>query len=93
MDMPLQNDIQVNEARVNITWAGQNGDLTTPAPLDASDEQLRGWAKEAVRAGSIQGIPADPNADFSNFVVDRFPPTEARPHHLLALRPKTPFGA
>jgi hypothetical protein len=40
----------------------------------------------------VPGIPADRDADFRDFVVDRFPPTEARPYNLIQVRPKTAFG-
>ncbi len=81
------------EARVNITYAGGNGDLPDPVSIDASDGDIRQWITEAVRGGGIPGIPATPNADFRDFVVDRFPPNEVRPHHLISIRPKVPFGA
>lgn len=82
-----------NESRLNITWGGQNGDLVDPIPVDATEAQIKTWAQEAIRAGSIPGIPADPTADFRDFVIERNSPHEARPHHLTQLRPKTPFGA
>lgn len=85
--------INANEARLNITWNRQNGDLADPIPLDAAEGDIRQWVTEAVRAGSIPGIPADATADFRDFVIDRFPPTDARPHNLIAIRPKTAFGA
>jgi hypothetical protein len=80
------------EARLNVTYGGQNGDFEDPVSFDSTDEDIRRWATEAVRAGTVPGIPADPEADFTNFVVDRFDVTEARPYRLLSLRPKTPFG-
>lgn len=86
------NIIQDNEARVNITWRGQNGDLPDPVNFDAPDSELLQWITEAVRNGDVPGIQADPNADFTDFVVDRFTANEARPHSLIQLRPKTPFG-
>ena len=81
-----------NEARLNITFAGQNGDLPDPVSVDASDTDIRTWVTEAVRTGGIPGIAAAPAADFSDFVIDRFPPTEVRPYALHSVRPKTPFG-
>jgi len=86
------NEIKDTEARVNITWAGQNGDLPDPVMYQATEADIKAWVTEAVRTGGVPGIAAAPNADFSDFVVDRFEPTEARPHRLLAIRPKTPFG-
>jgi len=80
------------QARVNVTWARQNGDLPDPVPLDAADGDIRQMVTEALRGGGVLGIPADPAADLSDFVVDRHDPTEARPFHLINLRPKVPFG-
>lgn len=86
------NEIRMGHARVNVTWAGENGDLPDPVSWDASDTAVRGWITEAVRGGSIPGITADRRADFADFVVDRFPATETRPYALIQIRPKTPFG-
>lgn len=80
------------EARVNVTWGGANGDLPQPVPYDAADGDIRQWVTEAVTTGSIPGITSDAGADFTDFVVDRFGPTEARPWNLIQVRPKTPFG-
>tara|TARA_R100001079_G_C4450640_1_gene153557 strand:- start:4538 stop:4819 length:282 start_codon:yes stop_codon:yes gene_type:complete len=85
-------EVLSDEARVNVTWAGQNGDMAQPVSVDASDADIRMWVTEAVSAGSVQGIAADENADFSDFVVDRFAPSEGRPFALFSIRPKTPFG-
>ena len=85
--------INDNEARLNVTWQRQNGDLPDPVPLDSADGDIRQWVTEAVRAGSVPGIPADPAANFQDYVIDRFDPTEARPHHLISIRPKTAYGA
>jgi len=85
--------MEQNEARLNITFAGQNGDLPDPVPYDAANGDVFQWATEAVRAGSVPGLPADATADFSDFVLDRFPANETRPYNLLSLRPKTPFGS
>ncbi len=91
--MDTQNSVLENEARVNITWKGANGDLVSPVLFDSRDEDIRGWVQEAVRTGTVPGIPQDEGADFSDFVVDRFGPSEVRPHNALFLRPKTPFGS
>lgn len=80
------------EARVNVTFAGSNGDLPDTVALDATDAAIKAWVSEAVRSGGIPGITAAPNADFNDFVVDRFGPTEVRPWNLISVRPKTPFG-
>ncbi len=75
----MENVIQAHEARVNITWSGNNGDLPDAVARDAADGDVRQWVTEAVRGGGVPGIPADANADFRDFVVERFPPNEARP--------------
>jgi hypothetical protein len=80
-----------NQARLNITFGGNNGDLMDPVFFDATDGDIKTWATEAVANGSVPGIPADANADFTDFVVDRFTANAERPA-LIQLRPKTPFG-
>jgi hypothetical protein len=92
MENQITAPIGANEARVNVTYAGQNGDLPDPVSLDAADGDVRGWLTEAIRAGSVPGIPIDPNVDLRDFVVERFQATEARPYNLISVRPKTPFG-
>lgn len=87
------NEIQNNEARLNCTWSGQNGELPDPVAFAATDGDVKAWATEALRTGGIPGIAADPDADLTDFVVDRFSATEARPYNLLMVRSKTPFGA
>lgn len=84
--------VQDHEARVNVTFSGHNGDLPDPVSFEATDGDVKQWVTEAVRTGGIPGVPAAPDANFTDFVVDRFPATEARPYKLLQLRPKTPFG-
>lgn len=86
------DELQNTDARVNVTYAGQNGELPDPVFFDTPDGDVKGFISEAVRAGTIPGIPADPNADFTDFVVNRFAPTDDRPYNLIMLRPKTPFG-
>ncbi len=89
-------------ARLNITWKGQNADLTDPISIDLDDAAVRAQATEAVNGG-LPGIDADPNADFTDFIVDRFPATADVAETAFApaipglparvmLRPKTPFG-
>lgn len=84
--------IGADQARVNVTWAGQNGELPDPVYIDATDANVRTWVTEAVRNGSIPGIPEDPGADFTDFIVDRFAASEARPYALIQIRPKAAFG-
>lgn len=83
--------IAAHEARVNITWQGQNADLPDPVHFDATDGDIKQWVTEAVQAG-IPGIRADMNANFTDFVVDRFASNETTPYNRLIIRPKTPFG-
>jgi hypothetical protein len=86
-------NMETTEARLNITFNGQNGDLPDLVSYDATDSEVRTWATEAVRGGGIPGISASETADFTDFVVDRFAANDVRPYFLLQLRPKTPFGA
>ena len=78
------------QATLNITWAGQNGDLPHPIAFNAPDADIRRWATEAVRTG-IPGITADFDASFRDFVVERFSATHDLPNRVV-LRPRTPFG-
>lgn len=88
----LHQAIQPHEARVNVTFAGANGDLPDPVAFDATDADVKQMLTEALRTGGVPGIPARADANLADFVVDRFPPTDVRPYNLLQLRPKTPFG-
>lgn len=80
------------EAKVNITYGGQNGELVDLVNFDASDADIRRWATEAVQTGGVPGIRAQENVNLSDFVVDRFEATEVRPVPYIMIRPKTPFG-
>lgn len=95
--IPMPAAVQINmirqdQAQLNVTWAGQNGDMPDPVSFDSTDGDVKGWAEEAVRTGYVPGIRADRTATFADFVVDRFPATADRPFNRLILRPKTPFG-
>lgn len=92
MTTALTTTIRDDEARVNVTYNGDNGDLKDPVFNDSTDGDLFSWVTEAVQNGDIAGIPAQ-TADFDGFVVQRFAPNEERPHNLIMIRPKTPFGA
>ncbi len=85
-------DVMPGEARVNVTWRGQNGDLLDPVPYDASAENIRRWVAEAIGTGSVQGVQANGHVNLRDFVVDRFPPTAQIPYARIFIRPKTPFG-
>ena len=78
-------------AKLNITWAGNNGDLPDPVGFDLDDASVKRIATESVRDGYVPGIPAAA-ADFKDFVVERFRANEAVPANRIMLRPKTPFG-
>lgn len=86
----MQN-LESGEALLNITYAGQNGDLPTPILFDSTEADIRRWATEAVRNG-IPGIVANDDVNFDDFVVERFAATEGLPPRVI-LRSKTPFGA
>jgi hypothetical protein len=68
-----------------------NGDLPDPVNFDATDADIKTWATEAVRNGDVPGIDADPNVDFTDFVVDRFVAKDDKGNRLF-LRPKAAFG-
>lgn len=78
-------------AQLNVTINGQNGNYPDPVSYDLDDAGVRGIVKEALLDGYIPGISADPDADITDFVVDRFPATAELPPRIF-LRPKTPFG-
>ena len=88
----MELELQANEALVNVTWAGQNGDMPQPVEFDSSNQDILTWVTEAVRSGSIPGITSDPDADFSDFVVEKLAATEVRPTNQVIIRPKTAFG-
>jgi hypothetical protein len=81
------------EARVNVTYAGVNADLPDPVPFDTTDSVVKGLVEEAIRTGSLPGIPLDKDVELSDYMVDRFSASAERGHHVMFLRPKTPFGA
>lgn len=78
-------------ARLNVTFGGQNGDYPEPVNFDLTDVDVKQIATEAIRTGYIPGIALDANVNLQDFVVDRFPATNDLPPRLM-LRPKTPFG-
>ena len=89
----MENVMEPHQARLSVTWNGMQGDLPDPINFDAPDATIRQFATEAIRGGSIPGITADPNVDFSLFVVDRYPARDDRPWAIVSLRPKVPFGS
>jgi len=89
----MANELANTEARVNVTWNGQNGDLSDPVHFESTNGDILQWVTEAVQHGDVPGIVADQGANFQDFVVDRFNANEGRPWNLISVRPKTPFGA
>lgn len=82
-----------HEAWMNITWHGQNGDLPDPVPFHASDLELKQWAAEAIRGGSVPGIKRyRSRVSLYDFIVDRFPANKNALYNRIMIRPKTPFG-
>lgn len=88
----VDTNIAANEAIVNVTWAGNNGDLRDPVSFDATDEEIRNWATEAVRSGSVTNIAAAQNVNFADFVIERYAASAETPYNRIFIRPKTPFG-
>ena len=81
------------DARLNVTYAGQNGDLPDSVDFDTSDAALITMATEALQTGGIPGIDADASASLSGYQVERFPAKDDNPIHKVVLRPKTSFGS
>jgi len=92
MENAMVHVLREDQARINITYSGSNGELPDPVNVDTTDDDVKRMLSEVLRAGDIPGIAAQPNVDLRDFVVDRFGPTEARPYNLIMVRPKTPFG-
>ena len=91
--MTHRTNIRRHEARLNITWQGQNGDLPDPVPFHASDTELKQWAAEAIMGHSVPGIRHHRGTiGLHDFVVDRFSATAHTPYNRIMIRPKTPFG-
>jgi len=88
----MNMEIRQDEARVNITWSGQNGDLPDTVRYDCTDADVLGWVTEALRGGTVPGIAGQRLVDLREHVVDRFPANLNRPYNLIQVRPKTPFG-
>lgn len=75
---------------LNITYAGRSGDVPEVLAGSESDDDLRRYAVELIRAGTVVGLHVPdlaPDA-LDNFVIDRLP-TLGR----VYVRPKVPFGA
>lgn len=81
-----------NQAKVLVTIGGETGDLPDPVSNNATDAEVRSYVQETVRAGGIPGIRRG-DVDLTNYVVDRYPPSETKPYSVISLRPKTEYGA
>jgi len=86
------NAMAADEAVLNITWSGENGDLPDAILYDTSEAEIKRNATEAVRTGGVPGIDLDETVDFADFVVTRFRAKDDVPFNRVVLRPKTPFG-
>jgi hypothetical protein len=89
--------IQPHEARVNVTYNGQNFELPDPVDFKAGDGDVKAWVAETIRTGSVPGVVADAAVDLQNYMVDRFdaplnPAPGQRDHNLIQVRPKTAYG-
>lgn len=82
--------IAADQAILNITYEGEQGELPDPILYDASDADIIRWATEAVRGG-IPGITPQLNADLDGYVVQRFAATGDLPNRVVC-RGKTAFG-
>ena len=84
--------MEAHEARVNITYNGENFDLPDPVHFQAGDGDIKAWVTEAIRTGSVRGVVADAQVDLVNYMVDRFNASAIRDHNLIQVRPKTAYG-
>ncbi len=97
MTTAITHAIQPHEARVNVTYDGQNFELPDAVQFGAADGDIKGWVAEAIRTGSVPGVRANPDVDLTNFVVDRYeapasPSPGQRAWNMVMIRPKTAYG-
>lgn len=78
-------------AQLNVTFSGQNGDYPDAVDFNMSDTEILRIATEALQTGYVPGIDPAPDADLTDFVVDRFEAKDNLPQRLV-IRPKVPFG-
>lgn len=84
----------MTEARVNITYGGQNADLPQTVDANASTDTIKRFVIEALLSGSVAGLTPVAGEDFSGYTVDPLMPAiEGRNYDLFVFRPKTRFGA
>lgn len=91
-DPPVAPAPAIQMAQLNITYAGQQGNLPDLLPFDLDDTEIKRIAREALTQG-IPGINPVAGVDLKDFMIDRFPSRPDMPANRLSLRPKTPFGA
>lgn len=87
----LAPNIGEDYAKLNITYAGEQGDLPAPIPFDIDDDEVRRIAAEAIRAGTVPGIDADPTASLDGFIVKPYGARDGLPNRIV-IRPATPYG-
>ena len=85
--------IQPHQARVEVTYKRQHGELPDAVTFDSTDGDIRGWLTEALRTGGIPGIEADPMANLTDYVIEKFDAVPGvRDHKMIQARPKVEFG-
>jgi hypothetical protein len=82
-----------DEARVIITVGGRTGDLPATVDRHAAHEDVRRMVQEALRGGGVAGLPAMPDVDLTDYIIDPCEPNAQTPYWRLLARPKTAFGA
>jgi len=87
-DLILQGDERM--AVLIVALDGELGESPDLVPFDASDEDVKRWATEAVAGGSIPGVDAQ-QIDFTNYKVRRLDAKDGLPDRLM-VRPKTEVG-
>ena len=85
------NAVNEYEAKLNITFMSQNGDLNDPVSWDARDADLFAFAGEAIRNGNVRGIDQRAEVDFDGYMVERVEAKDGLPRRLM-IRPKMTFG-
>jgi len=77
-------------AELLVTYSGVNATYPSQVDADSSNDSVMSFLREAAQAGELTGIPT--NADFTDFVVERFPDTTNRGLSTIMVRPKVTFG-
>lgn len=87
----MENVVVVNTAFVNVTYNGYNGNLEGAVNYDASSDDIKNWVKEALRTGTVPGIPVQAEVDLTDFTIDKFAADGKLPARIFC-RPKATFG-